>query len=104
MKKVVVFQFLLLWSFVAFSQLTADELRRNFLNPSGGSVMVAAHRGAHAKYPENSVGAIKEAIRLKVDIVEIDVKVSKDVVHFLMHARTMDRKTTGKGDTELLTW
>jgi glycerophosphoryl diester phosphodiesterase len=104
MKKIVARQFLLLWSCIAFSQLTTDELRRNLLKSSSGSVMVAAHRGAHAKFPENSVGAIKEAIRLKVDIVEIDVKVSKDGVPFLMHDRTMDRTTTGKGDPELFTW
>jgi glycerophosphoryl diester phosphodiesterase len=73
MKKIVALQFLLLWNYIAFSQLTTDELRRNLLKSSSGSVMVAAHRGAHAKFPENSVGAIKEAIRLKVDIVEIDV-------------------------------
>jgi glycerophosphoryl diester phosphodiesterase len=103
-KKIIVIQFLLLWSFVAFSQLATDELRRNLLNSSTGSVMVAAHRAAHAKYPENSLGAIKEAIRLKVDIVEIDVKVSKDGVPFLMHDQTMDRTTTGKGDPELFTW
>lgn len=66
--------------------------------------MVAAHRGAHAKYPENSIGSIKEAIRLNVDIVEIDVKVSKDGVPFLMHDRTMDRTTNGKGDPERYTW
>jgi glycerophosphoryl diester phosphodiesterase len=104
MKKIVALQFLLLWNYIAFSQLTTDELRRNLLKSSSGSVMVAAHRGAHAKFPENSVGAIKEAIRLKVDIVEIDVKVSKDGVPFLMHDRTMDRTTTGKGDPELFTW
>jgi glycerophosphoryl diester phosphodiesterase len=39
-----------------------------------------------------------------VDIIEIDVKVSKDGIPFLMHDRTMDRTTTGKGDPEELTW
>lgn len=73
------------------------------MNPSG-MVMVASHRGAHDKHPENSIGAIKEAIRLGVDIVEIDVKVSKDGVPFLMHDRTMDRTTNGKGDPEQYTW
>jgi len=46
----------------------------------------------------------REAIRLNVDIIEIDVKVSKDGVPFLMHDRTMDRTTNGKGDPEELTW
>jgi len=66
--------------------------------------MVAAHRGVHDKFPENSLAAIEEAIRLHVDIVEIDVKVSNDGVPFLMHDRTMDRTTNGKGDPENYSW
>lgn len=48
--------------------------------------------------------AFQEAIKLGVDIIETDVKVSKDGVPFLMHDRTMDRTTTGKGDPEEFTW
>ena len=44
------------------------------------------------------------SIKLGVDIIEIDVKVSKDGVPFLMHDHTMDRTTTGKGDPEEFTW
>lgn len=84
-------------------QERSTALRRKLLD-ANGDVMVAAHRAAHAKYPENSVDAVREAIRLKVDIIEIDVKVSKDGVPFLMHDRTMDRTTNGKGDPEELTW
>src|SRR5690349_16918577 len=85
------------------AQERAIELRRKLLDPNG-DVLVAAHRAAHAKYPENSIEAIREAIRLNVDIIEIDVKVSKDGIPFLMHDRTMDRTTNGKGDPEELTW
>lgn len=87
----------------AIAQERAAELRRKLLDPNG-DVMVAAHRAAHGRYPENSIEAIREAVRLNVDIVEIDVKVSKDGVPFLMHDRTMDRTTNGKGDPEELTW
>jgi glycerophosphoryl diester phosphodiesterase len=66
--------------------------------------MVAAHRATHNKFPENSLSAIKESIRIGVDIIEIDVKVSKDGIPFLMHDRTLDRTTTGTGDPEELTW
>jgi glycerophosphoryl diester phosphodiesterase len=90
-------------AFTGTAQQRAIELRRKLLDPNG-DVMVAAHRAAHATYPENSIEAIREAIRLHVDIVEIDVKVSKDGVPFLMHDRTMDRTTNGKGDPEELTW
>lgn len=94
-----------LWAFslsVAAQERT-DVLRKKLLDPNG-DVMVAAHRAVHDRYPENSIDAIREAIRLQVDIIEIDVKVSKDGVPFLMHDRTMDRTTNGKGDPEELTW
>lgn len=74
------------------------------MDATNGTVMVASHRAAHARYPENSLKAIQEAIRLGVDIIEIDVKVSKDGVPFLMHDQTLDRTTNGKGDPEQLTW
>ena len=92
------------WSFGALAQQKVEDIRRNFMNASNGTVMVASHRAAHARFPENSLKAIQEAIRLGVDIIEIDVKVSKDGIPFLMHDGTMDRTTNGKGDPELLTW
>ena len=85
-------------------QQTIEGIRRNFMNATSGTVMVASHRAAHARFPENSLKAIQEAIRLGVDIVEIDVRVSKDGIPFLMHDQTLDRTTNGKGDPELLTW
>lgn len=74
------------------------------LDASSSTVLVAAHRAAHKEFPENSLEAIRKSIELGVDIIEIDVKVSKDGVPFLMHDRTMNRTTTGKGDPEELTW
>ena len=103
MRKILISSFLILYCFLATGQHTATELRKSFLN-SSGDVMVAAHRGVHDKFPENSLAAIEEAIRLHVDIVEIDVKVSKDGIPFLMHDRTMDRTTNGKGDPENYSW
>jgi len=44
------------------------------------SLHVAAHRGAHLKQPENSIAAIKEAIRLGASVVEVDVRATKDGV------------------------
>ncbi|GAA0558014.1 glycerophosphodiester phosphodiesterase family protein [Chitinophaga japonensis] len=58
-------------------------------------VLVAAHRAAHQHYPENSLAAIREAIRLGVDIVELDVRETKDSVLVIMHDKTITR-TTGQ--------
>lgn len=58
-------------------------------------ILVAAHRAPHTSHPENSLPAIREAIRLGVDIVELDVRQTKDSVLVLMHDKTITR-TTGK--------
>lgn len=62
--------------------------------------MVAAHRGAHSDVPENSVASIQEAIKHDIEIVEIDIRISKDGIPVLMHDDKVDRTTTGKGDVE----
>jgi len=103
-RRIFYLQFFLLFSFVAVGQQKAESLRRTFLDASSPNVMVASHRATHHEFPENSLMAIEEAIKLGVDIIEIDVKVSKDGIPFLMHDRTMNRTTTGKGDPEGFTW
>jgi glycerophosphoryl diester phosphodiesterase len=67
-------------------------------------VMVAAHRSAHTNYPENSLAAIKEAIRQGIDIAELDVRQTKDSVLVLMHDRTITRTTGQKGDVSSYTY
>ncbi len=66
-------------------------------NPSDKYVLVTAHRGDWRNAPENSIQAIKNCIEMGVDIVEIDVRMTKDSVLVLMHDKTLDRTTTGEG-------
>lgn len=77
-----------------------DKLLKEFHNPNSEYVMVAAHRAAHTVHPENSLPAIQHAIDMGLDIIELDVKVSKDGVPFLMHDGTINRTTNGTGDGE----
>ena len=67
--------------------------------PDAG-LMIAAHRGAHNRAPENSLAAIEDAIAAGVEIVELDVAVTKDGTPVLMHDRKVDRTTTGEGVVE----
>jgi glycerophosphoryl diester phosphodiesterase len=83
-----------------FAQKKVEKIRKAFLDPKSKMVLVASHRAVHHQYPENSILAIKEAIRLGIDIVEIDVQVSKDGIPMLMHDGKIDRTTNGKGDLE----
>jgi len=77
-----------------------DKIINEFQNPNSEYVMVAAHRAAHNIHPENSLSAIQQALDLGVDIIELDVKVTKDGVVVLNHDGTIDRTTNGTGDPE----
>ena len=55
------------------------------------------HRGAAGHAPENTLLSIETALRLGVDVVEIDVHRSRDGHIVVMHDERIDRTTTGKG-------
>ncbi len=74
-----------------------------FNNPASKTVLVAAHRGAHMGNFENSIASSLKAIELGVDIIEVDVKTTKDGHLILMHDSSIDRTTTGTGQVEELT-
>ena len=66
-------------------------------DPASDYVIVASHRGDWRNYPENSIPAIESVIRMGVDILEIDLKMTKDSVLVLSHDKTIDRMLNGKG-------
>ena len=67
-------------------------------DPASEYVVVVSHRGDWRNYPENSLPAIESVIRMGVDIVEIDIKMTKDSVLVVCHDPTLDRTTTGSGN------
>ena len=81
----------------AFAQKHVDIISQH-LSKADNYILVASHRGDWRNAPENSVQAIKNCIKMGVDIVEIDVRLTKDSVPVLMHDATIDRTTTGKGN------
>ncbi|MGL5272966.1 MAG: glycerophosphodiester phosphodiesterase family protein [Phocaeicola sp.] len=72
----------------------------NLTNLEGNHIIVVSHRADWRNSPENSLQAIQNCIDMGVDMVEIDLKISKDGVVILMHDKTLDRTTTGKGKPE----
>lgn len=59
--------------------------------------LVFAHRGSKGTHPENTLAAFKEAIRLGVDGIELDVHLTKDHELVVIHDETVDRTTNGSG-------
>lgn len=75
----------------------AEMIAAQIHNPNSKYVVVACHRGDWRNYPENSIPAIESIIRMGADIMELDLKLTKDSVLVLSHDWTIDRCTTGKG-------
>jgi glycerophosphoryl diester phosphodiesterase len=61
-------------------------------------MIVTSHRGAGFLEPENTLRAIRRAIELGADQVELDVQLTRDGHLILMHDPTVDRTTDGKGN------
>jgi glycerophosphoryl diester phosphodiesterase len=61
-------------------------------------IIVTAHRGFSGKFPENTLVAFEEAVKIGADIVEFDVRSSSDGVPVIFHDETLDRATNGTGN------
>ncbi len=58
-----------------------------------GRISSDAHRGDTQNYPENSLEGILSALLLGADVVEIDVRMTKDNILVLMHDASLERTT-----------
>lgn len=82
----------------------AEKILAEINDPNSDYVVVISHRGDWRNYPENSIPAIESIIRMGVDMMEMDVKMTKDSVLVLMHDKTIDRMTNGKGKVSDITY
>lgn len=62
-----------------------------------GVPWVVAHRGGAAEAPENTLAAVRHALAVGVEAVEVDVRLTADGVPVCLHDATLDRTTTGRG-------
>lgn len=60
-------------------------------------VLKIGHRGAAAYEPENTLRSFKKAIELGVDMVEFDIRKTKDGKLVVIHDKKVNRTTNGKG-------
>ncbi len=75
----------------------AELLRNKIINGDTSTVIVVAHRGDWRYAPENSIAAIEHSIKVGVDVVELDLQLTKDSVLIVMHDSKLERTTTGTG-------
>jgi glycerophosphoryl diester phosphodiesterase len=84
--------------------LTRTSVAEQIQKRAANEILVCAHRGFHEKAPENSLQSVVDAINASIDIIEVDVRTTKDGVLILMHDETIDRTTDGSGRVNSFTW
>jgi glycerophosphoryl diester phosphodiesterase len=89
------FLFILLQPVVAQTKRVDSILNDFYHHPE--RVLVTAHRSAHLVHPENSLAAIRDAMEIGADIIELDVRKTKDGIYVLLHDKNIDRTTGSKG-------
>jgi glycerophosphoryl diester phosphodiesterase len=78
---------------LAPSAVQAAELRRD-----PAAVIKVAHRGGvEPGYPENTLRAYRRAIDLGADVIEIDLRATRDGAIVIIHDDSVDRTTNGRG-------
>lgn len=69
----------------------------------GGIPAVVAHRGASHSHPENTLPAFAAALELGVELIELDVRLTRDGVPVVIHDPDVSRTTDGAGLVHELT-
>jgi len=65
--------------------------------------LIVAHRGYRVKYPENTLASFKAALDAEVQMIELDVMLSRDRKVVVIHDATLERTTNGHGPVKRCT-
>lgn len=67
-------------------------------------ILLGAHRGGSAQWPENTLYAFQETAKaLPEALLETDARLTSDGAVVLLHDKTVDRTTNGTGDVSAMT-
>ncbi len=72
-------------------------------NDNEDGFTLIAHRGASGYAPENTLIAVRRAMEMRAEMVEVDILLSKDGIPVLLHDPSLDRTTNGTGVVSDLT-
>jgi glycerophosphoryl diester phosphodiesterase len=65
--------------------------------------LVIAHQGGDGLWPGDTLFAFEHAVALGVDVLEMDLHITRDGVLVINHDETVDRTTNGSGNIEDMT-
>ncbi|WP_282804173.1 glycerophosphodiester phosphodiesterase [Clostridium tetani] len=80
-----IFTIIFLFSTLLIGMITSEIIEQKY------TVEVTAHRGNTKEAPENTISSIKQAIEVKSDYVEIDVRQTKDGEIIVFHDSNLKR-------------
>ena len=60
-------------------------------------MIIIGHRGAKGHIAENTLASFEKALQLNVDMIELDIFLSRDNIPVVIHDKTIDRTTSGFG-------
>jgi glycerophosphoryl diester phosphodiesterase len=69
-----------------------------------GRPLLCGHRGARAHAPENTLAGFALAAEMGAELIELDVRLTRDGALAVIHDSTVDRTTDGTGRVADLTW
>lgn len=67
------------------------------LTRAGSRPLVVAHRGSSGSAPENTLAAVRLAIDEGADMIEVDVRMTRDFFLVVLHDQDIARTTNGQG-------
>lgn len=95
--------FLVVAALLALALTSRPAERPAVLAGFGDQPLVIAHRGGRGLWPENTLFAFERAAALKVDMLEMDLRQTRDGALVVLHDARVDRTTNGDGKVAELT-
>ncbi|WP_271409425.1 glycerophosphodiester phosphodiesterase [Pseudomonas sp. Q1-7] len=95
--------FLIAVVLLALALTSRPAERPKVLAGFGDQPLVIAHRGGRGLWPENTLFAFERSAALKVDMLEMDLRPTRDGQLVVLHDARVDRTTNGDGEVAGLT-
>lgn len=78
-------------------EIDITTMKPSLFNDNQDGFVLIAHRGASAYAPENTLSAVRRAMEMRAEMVEVDVLLSKDGIPILLHDPSLNRTSSGQG-------
>jgi glycerophosphoryl diester phosphodiesterase len=84
--------------YLVLSQTKGEAVpEHKYFQGDAGRTLVIAHRGGAGLWPENTLYGFERAAALGVDVIELDVRATRDGELVVFHDQGLERTTDGSG-------